>query len=61
MVVEIVTVDVLNVETILADLPVVPLVVLHAVLKILNAMIVADHVVMKDFSNAKKNPSHPLK
>jgi hypothetical protein len=42
---------------------VVPLVDLPAVLlaahKILSAMIVADHVVMKDFSNAKKNQSLP--
>jgi succinyl-CoA synthetase alpha subunit len=46
-----------------AMIHVVPLVDLPAVLlaahKILNAMIVADHVAMKDFLNAKKNQSLP--
>jgi hypothetical protein len=37
----------------LADLPAV----LHVAHKILNAMIVAAHVAMKDFVNAKKNQS----
>jgi hypothetical protein len=37
----------------LADLPAV----LHVAHKILNAMIVAAHVAMKDFPSAKKNQS----